>query len=281
MCGDEAHFVETVRFFGAGVTWEKVRTYEEMSTPLPFLVSAAWGQQLGFDLPTLRWGNCLAGWLACLAVFRLAGAAGLGRGPRWLLAGWFAALPYTLYLSAFVHTDMLSILALACGLTGAVRRRWVSAGVWLAAALLCRQYLVFVPVGIAGAALWRGRADRRAAAGALPAAGLALAPLAALCAYWGGPQPANRLHTLYTGSGFAYHPDSLVVYLALVPVYLAPYFVREFVRSLPNRSEPAVGVLVGAVVTFVPLSVSRVSSVVGIETIGLFHRFVRALGGAP
>lgn len=280
LCGDEEHFVKTVRSFGEGFTWEKLRTYEEMSTPLPFLVYAAWGRLFGFDLSSLRWCNCLVGWLACLAVYRLACVARLTRGERWLVAGWFLAVPYTPYLSAFVHTDMLAVAMLVCGLSSAVGRRWIVAGLWLAGAILCRQYLVFAAMSVAGYGVWRAarRGDGGARASAVLAAVVAVAPTAVLFAYWGGPHPANQMHHLYMGKAFVYHPESLAVYLAVLPVYLAPFFARGLVRTPPNRWELACAIAAGSIVIFAPLGPSEAASAAGIETIGLFHRLMRLAG---
>ena len=52
--GDEAHFLETIRLFGAGVSLELLRAYREMTAPLTYLVYAAWGHLAGFDTPRLR-----------------------------------------------------------------------------------------------------------------------------------------------------------------------------------------------------------------------------------
>ena len=44
--GDEAHFAETVRYFGNEISLNTLKSYNEMSTPLPFVLYALWGKIL-------------------------------------------------------------------------------------------------------------------------------------------------------------------------------------------------------------------------------------------
>jgi len=51
--GDEAHFVEAIKYFG-DLDITKVHDYEEVTTPLVYFVYAAWGNIAGFELHNLR-----------------------------------------------------------------------------------------------------------------------------------------------------------------------------------------------------------------------------------
>ena len=51
---DEHHFISTIEEFGEELSLRQLRTYNEMSTPLPFILYALWGKLVGFHLHQLR-----------------------------------------------------------------------------------------------------------------------------------------------------------------------------------------------------------------------------------
>ena len=70
---DEQHFCETVVSFGEEITIEKLRTYDEMSTPLQFVLYSLWGRLFGFAMWQLRMLSIIIA-LAKLASVALAAA---------------------------------------------------------------------------------------------------------------------------------------------------------------------------------------------------------------
>ena len=49
--GDEMRFIETSRNFSSGFGLSLLKHYEEMSTPLPFMLFGMWGKLFGFETP--------------------------------------------------------------------------------------------------------------------------------------------------------------------------------------------------------------------------------------
>jgi len=63
--GDEEHYLQTVRLFASGISVELLRTYEEMTTPLTFVVYSLWGQAVGLQTDRLRLLSVVLAALTC------------------------------------------------------------------------------------------------------------------------------------------------------------------------------------------------------------------------
>ncbi len=280
LTGDEAHFVITIRGFVIDFSWERLRTYEEMSTPGPFLLYAVWGKCFGTGIVSLRLANLIVGLVAVTLsfdFFRLTLRA--NRLP--LLAGvYFAAFPYTLYLSLFVHTDMLAIACLLAGWSAILRRQYLLSTIAMAGALWCRQYLVFAVLAGGLEGLMQVVRDRNRGGWQLMGAMTAsVTPLFVLIGWWGGMTPDNQLQNVYISERLRFHVDSLMVYLALFPWFALPCLLWSRRAQWRTAAEVCAGVL-GAVLPFLfPIRASAPSLAVNIPTIGLFHRLIRAVCG--
>src|SRR4029450_10792173 len=81
--GDEAHYLDTVRFFGSSWSFDLLRSYPEVTAPLTYMVYSLWGRLAGFDLTALRLLSPLIAWAASVTWFlvlrRLCGST------RWTL----------------------------------------------------------------------------------------------------------------------------------------------------------------------------------------------------
>jgi Dolichyl-phosphate-mannose-protein mannosyltransferase len=170
--------------------------YPSAQTPLYHVLTAWWGELVGFDLWKLRLLNVAFSYGAALALLRL-----LRRGTplepwqAFALTLLFTLSPYFFGASFTLLTDNLAILFALLALERIDRFRsdaslatFGVACVWIAGAVLTRQsFLWLVPV--AAWFLLRSTApvERRLAGATLLA--LALAPLAALVVDWGGLVP--------------------------------------------------------------------------------------------
>ena len=139
--GDEAHYLDTVRFFGNRWSFDLLKSYPEMSAPLTYLVYSIWGRLVGFDLSSLRLLSPFIAWATSVTWFlvlqRLCGPT------RWTLVALAAVVlnPYFVGLSIFVFTDMLSLLGLAIATYGLSGNRPIPVAIGIAIATLSRQYL--------------------------------------------------------------------------------------------------------------------------------------------
>jgi Dolichyl-phosphate-mannose-protein mannosyltransferase len=172
--------------------------YPSAQTPLYHLVTAAWGEVVGFDLWKLRLLNVAISYGMALALLRLLRrATPLGGPPAFALTLAFALSPYVFGASFTLLTDNLAILFALVALERihAYAREgsmaaFAVACVAIGAAVMTRQsFLWLVPVAAFFLVVPPIRVGRVAAGGAMLA--LALVPLAALVIEWNGLVPPS------------------------------------------------------------------------------------------
>ncbi|UCE23307.1 MAG: glycosyltransferase family 39 protein [Candidatus Zixiibacteriota bacterium] len=278
---DEWHFQNTIKRFGNEISLYNLKHYEEMSTPLPFLIYALWGRLVGFDLFHLRMFSVIVALLTYVIFHRLLYVYLKDGLKAFWGAAFLAAQPYMIGLSIFVFTDMMAILLLLVTLYAHVKRKALLFGVFMALAILSRQYLAFLTLaaGIYYAVEFahsRGKQSIRM----LLACVISAIPFALLALWWGGPTPANTLQLRYLDYGFVYHAFALSLYICLIVIYLFPLILVSL-RRLYTDYRILVAALVGSAYYFIfPVQPTQPTINVDIATVGLFHRLLKAtLGG--
>lgn len=279
--GDERHFVETVRLFAHDPSLATLRTYPEMSGPLPFALYAIWGTLFGLELPVLRIFSLLIAAASYLLMHRIVWLVFRNGLAALLLTLFFALHPYMIGFSVFVFTDGMSILFVLIALLGAVRARPAILFVGVAGALLSRQYLVFLPgaVIVWALSMVADRNQRRRAIELLLAALTAILPLALLMVLWGGLSPDNNLRGLYLDEGLYFHPDYLVFYISLLFLYLLPVVVFGWRQLYCDWRVTVVALVLGLFYWWFPVEASPNALDIGVHTVGLFHKTLVAVGG--
>jgi Dolichyl-phosphate-mannose-protein mannosyltransferase len=227
--------------------------YPSAQTPLYHLVTAGWGELVGFDLWKLRLLNVAISYGMALALLRLLRrATPLEELPAFALTLAFLLSPYVFGASFTLLTDNLAILF---GLVALERIHAFARGGSLAAfavaclaigaAVLTRQsFLWLVPVAAFFLVMPPRRVGRVAAGGALLA--VALVPLAALVIEWNGLVPPSAdpascgLCTDRPGVG----PDALTLRtvgfsVALLGMYAALVLGPSLWRRLRRPRTPA------------------------------------------
>jgi hypothetical protein len=172
--------------------------YPSAQTPLYHLVTAGWGELVGFDLWKLRLLNVAISYGMALALLRLLRrATPLGGLPAFALTLAFVLSPYVFGVSFTLLTDNLALLfgLIALERIHAYAREgslaaFAVACLAIGAAVMTRQsFLWLVPVAAFFLVLPPLRLGRVAAGGAMLA--LALVPLAALVIEWNGLVPPS------------------------------------------------------------------------------------------
>ncbi len=278
--GDEAHFVSTVRLFGEGLTLDKLRHYNEMSSPLPFMVYAAWGRLFSFDLQVLRLLSIIIALTTYLVFHRLLIVCLDNPRVAFLSTAFLALNPYMIGLSIFVFTDMLAILFLVLGCIGIRRRRPLLFGISSMAGLLSRQFLAFLPMaaGLFFLLRYLGTRERHARDMAL-AALLAFVPLAILYIFWGGLSPDNERRAYFLSEGLHFNPNFLVVFILLYFVYLLPFVLWRWKYFYGDLKVLGISALISLVYWAFPVKATNYAVAVGIDTVGFYHRVVRYMAG--
>jgi hypothetical protein len=172
--------------------------YPSAQTPLYHLVTAGWGELVGFDLWKLRLLNVAISYGMALALLRLLRrATPLDELPAFALTLAFVMSPYVFGASFTLLTDNLAILFGLVALErihayarGGSLGAFAAACLAIGAAVLTRQsFLWLVPVAAFFLLVSPLRPARVAAGGALLA--VALVPVAALVIEWNGLVPPS------------------------------------------------------------------------------------------
>lgn len=276
--GDEWHFVETVEQFGAELNLETLRTYDEMSTPLPFIIYAAWGNAFGFEIERLRVLSLLIAFATYLLLYLLLVRMLTSVRVVWLGTTFVLLHPYMIGFSIFVFTDMSAIMFMLAACLALVHRRPVWFGCMLAAALLCRQYLGFVFLAsllFFGHQWCMNRRDHSLSM--LLATGLSMLPLLSLFYLWGGVHPDNVRQEFYTDEVLGFHASALVLYISLMSLYLLP--VLLVCRRLVWRSKRIwlVSLVLSGAYYLYPITPSAAATEANLQTVGLLHRMLPAI----
>ncbi len=271
--GDEAHFLYAVRLFGEGISLEFLRTYPELSTPLTYMLYAAWGGIVGFETSALRLLSPLIASLTILTWLTFLTDVLRSRMVILVALATVVLNPYFLGLSVFVFTDMLALLGLALTALGVSRRHPWLAAAGLATATCTRQYLAFVAVALVGLAV-SGRRNLKPAPWLLAVAA-GMLPLAGLVLLWGGHlAPDSWLRGVYMSGGLRFDPHAWSLYVSVPAVYLIP-LVGLVLWRRPWRSAHLVAAgAVGLVVLAFPVEASIVQIRQDAFVVGFLHRLI-------
>jgi 4-amino-4-deoxy-L-arabinose transferase-like glycosyltransferase len=272
---DECHFVETVERFGRDMSLTTIRRYNEMSTPLPFILYALWGRLFGSSLRVLRLFSLLVAVVTYALFYRLL-ARLLGRRSITFASAAFLILnPYMIGLSVFVYTDMLTLLFIILSCMALLQKKPVVLFVSLSAGLLCRQFTVFLVLALAVFYTLRAFISRdRHAQKMLLACGCALVPLGALIILWRGLSPDNAVRTVYLDAGINFHSDHLMLYLTMFCVYLLPFVVVNWRHVYRDVRVLVVSFVLAWTYWLSPVSASVYTRMIDKYTTGFFHRAV-------
>ncbi len=273
--GDEVHFLGTVRRFGDGVSMDLLRSYQEMSGPLTFVLYSGWGRLVGFETQALRLLSPLIAFATAYVWLRVL-LAGLRDGRLVLLVfGSLLLNPYFVGLSLFVFTDMLALLGLALATFGVWERRpWLTAS-GLAIATCSRQYLAFLAPALVLTGVFSRRDLKPVTRLVIPSL-VGMIPLAALIALWGGNlAPANQIRDLYLSEGLRFDVHSLSLYLSSPAAYLVFLVAPTAIRA--SRTSLSLAFGVALLVAVFPVLPSSAQLREGVTTVGFLHRAMSAL----
>lgn len=281
----DLYHLPTILQFAHGID---LKRYPAAQTPLFHLLFAGWGKVVGFEPWRLRLLNVFISYAAVIVLFGLLVRRGLAELQAFALALLLALSPYYLGASFTLLTDNLALLFGLLALDRFDRfgeddelRDFALGCVAMAAAVLTRQSFLWLAL-VAAAYLLRSRLEPERKVLAAGIGALALAPLVALVALWGGLVPpgsdpascglcADRDPLTLRTVGF-----TLALFAVYATIAIGPSLGRRLRalrrsrtlrlaarltgRGLPGRGMAVAAVVGAAVVLISPLSYQPLSA---------------------
>jgi hypothetical protein len=222
--GDEVSFYRITLEFGAHALppVELLRSYDHTVTPMMFLAFGLLGRVTGLDLWKMRAGVALLSCLTLLLFFRLCRASCCGTRP-WIpiyATVVLALSPYYFGASFYYYTDIPCLFAMMVAMSLYLSDRPLAGALAAGAALLTRQFSIFLPAAYALSSATKYRpAWKNLRQGLLLIVPFAM--LLPLVVLWRGISPQNHFRGMVRQVGH-FHPE-FVNYLVLATgVYSLP-----------------------------------------------------------
>jgi hypothetical protein len=214
---DEQHFwPNTLWLFADGwPSLDRLRTYNELNTPLPFLVTGAVEHIFHGGIRVARSIN----FALSFVVLILIGALGEFSSRAIRCTAGLLLCPYFVFVSVHDYTDMMPAALLAIAMAFQFNRRPWWCAVCCALAIACRQYAVAFPAAIFAyevVAPSDGRTDQRLSSYLAPL--VACATLLGWFVLFGGLAPQIAVET-QSVSVTRWYPEHTLYFLSCIGLY--------------------------------------------------------------
>lgn len=251
---DELHFWPTsVALFQNGFpTLPQLRSYNELSTPLPFLIFGGLEHIFHGGIGVGRAVNMASS----LAILLIIGAASNFSLRALLCVAGLLVCPYFALVGTHLYTDSLAILFSVAGVALYLRgRSWGSAACFIVG-IACRQYIVAFPLALFAHEIFvETRLERFALSSKFIAPAIAVVSLAGWYLFFGdfAPQIALRAQNLTAGRLFPEHGLYFLACIGLYFVVLECILFRSVAPLLaPTRGTIAIAAAVTLLFLFFP-----------------------------
>lgn len=288
---DEGHFYRTTLQFlshlhaSPSEFLAHIRSYGELSGPLPFIMFATAAGAFGAQLWKLRLVVLFMSLLTSVGFFALlrrqieATSAGFPDadfarprvGHMVLFMAPLLLNPYYWGTSVFLYTDMPAMLFLVWCLYLFVRGRYLPSGLLAGMALWCRQYFIFVPLGML---FWLGVSRSGREHRALVAPFVALVVFLPLLLVWHGLTPTLE-GTVFDGLRPSIHPGIVVFNVIVLVVYSLSVLWLRLKRRPDWRTVLLAGILAPVYFMFPPRPLPYPELTP--SSMGFFDKFMEAV----
>jgi hypothetical protein len=238
--GDELHFwPASVALFQEGLpSLRQLQTYNELSTPLPFLIFGGLEYVFHGGIVVGRAINIVTSFATLVII----GALGKFSFRALLCAAGLMVFPYFALVGTHLYTDPLAVLCTVAGVA-----LYLRGGVWMSAVcfiigIACRQYVVAFPLALlARGVLLHARLQQIALRGDVIAPAVAVLSLVGWHIFFGGFAPPTALQAQNIAA-VRFYPEHGLYFLACVGCY---FVVVESIlfRSVAPLLAPAPGAI--------------------------------------
>jgi hypothetical protein len=278
--GDELHFwPASVALFQNGLpSLSQVQSYNELSTPLPFLIFGGLEYVFHGGIVVGRAVNTASSFATLVII----GALGNFSLRALLCAAGLLLFPYFALVGTHLYTDPLAVLCTVAAVALYLRGRlWMSA-VCFIVGIACRQYVVAFPLALlARGLLLQARLGQIALRSDVIAPAIATLSLAGWYVFFGGFAPQTALHAQNIAAG-RFYPEHGLYFLSCVGLYFVVVECILF-RSVAPLLAPGPGAIaIAAVVSLLFLFFPPIENInPPVPTMGYFDIAVRYVLPTP
>ncbi|MBY0426919.1 MAG: glycosyltransferase family 39 protein, partial [Cytophagales bacterium] len=274
---DEGHFYRTILLFISKPSLHTLAHYEEMSTPLPFILYALWGKLVGIEISSLRLFSLILSASTFFCLHYLISVSFPGMKIRALVAVIsFSLIPYVPGLSFFVYTDMPAILFMLLAWICLIKNQPIPLFFFASASVWSRQYLVFfIAAGLVYSFLMAfNDAERKKSISLGVSLLLAMASLLPLAIIWGGLSPDNEVKNQYLVTTTRYNFHALQAYLYSISLFSLPVLLPIIPFLVRNKGIVISSLAASFTYWLFPVQTSEASMQLGYFHVGFFHKFL-------
>lgn len=272
---DEGHFYKTIIYFTQTPILTSLLHYEEMSTPLPFVLYAIWGKIFSVELYSLRIFSLLIAFVFFNFSLSFFYKISNNKMISIFLLLVLMLNPYIIGISFFVYTDMLATLTLLISCYALIEKKYLISAIFIGLAILCRQYLVYGLIAIGITIIYNEFYLNKKIPYQLLYLLIPVTVNLALFIYWGGSTPQNLLKNRYMHQAFAFHFDALTAYIATFGIYASPIILFIY-KKIPLKIYVTSLIAAIILIYLFPIEASKVAldAEMKVNTIGFFHKLI-------
>jgi len=264
---DENHYLPTALLFGkeAIPSLELLKTYNQLNTPLPFILGGWVIRIFGEEIQYLRLMNFI---LSFFMLLLLIWYKPVTEARRWLSMVLLLAMPSFYLCAIHYYTDMIAWAAVLLGVMAYLNKRHLAGCIFFIAAISSRQYMLAFPLAIVlfefAEALKAGRSVKELVNYLLKDRvwiyySVSIASLVPWILLWGGLAPAEIMKIQHYGTapfynvGFVVYASACVAFYFVIPETLIfkkwSYFTR-YPRAYPRLFSGLLVLVIVLVVLF-------------------------------
>lgn len=278
--GDEHHFYETIVNFSKNLTLGAIVSYDELITPLTFIIYGWFAKTFGNDLHTVRIVSLIIGFLTHILFFVLLKDIFRKRFIYWGLFFIWLFNPYILGFNGLVFTDGLSNLLIVCFLLAIYKNHYALA--FLASALLIytRQYNILIVGAVGIYYLFLASKGQGLNLKMVLSLALGSATIIPLFIAWRGFSPVGAMSDELAAVPFMFYAESLPVYIYCIFIFVLPISaVIIWYSKISKKEWYFIMILTLFYYNLFPVAPSFIAVQDGFHTVGLFDKLVTLIFG--
>lgn len=279
--GDERHIVETIRLFTSNFSLETIKDYPEVTPPFFFIFYAMWARIFDQSIESLRILTLIISFTTWQILYLLNLLFTKNEKHSFLLSLLIIANPYFLGTSVYVFTDMLTMLFVLASILSFIRNNNFRFLIFSTLAILCRQYVIIIPIAIIIYSLTNYKTDKSESVKYLISSAISFVPLIVLFILWEDIAPKSGIEKWIIPNSSFYNLDSINTYVTFSVVYIFPLIFLLIKKIRISFFVSSISLVLTILLSLFPIKPSAVTLVQTSQTtVGYAHKFIITILGS-